>query len=76
MFIMPVKSGQLASIDYELAKVLVDSLELGCSEVVGYEERVRFCKYLYEVGLKERPRKSFTVKKIKGSNELRVTRIE
>ncbi len=71
---MPVKTGQIASNDYQVSKDLVNTMTIGSSLTITIDNYKRVQKYLYEIGLKAKPRKEFSTKKLT-DNELRVTRI-
>ncbi len=71
---MPVKTGTIASTDYKVSKELVSSMMEGTTQTVTIDDYKRVQKYVYEIGLKMKPRREFSTKKI-SNTELRVTRI-
>ena len=71
---MPVKTGITASTDYKISKELVSSMVEGTTQTVTIDDYKRVQKYVYEIGLKMKPRREFSTKKI-SNTELRVTRI-
>lgn len=71
---MPVKSGSIASNDYNICKHEVEHLITGSTNTIIIDDYKRCQKYLYEIGLKMKPRREFSTKKL-SFNELRVTRI-
>lgn len=72
--IMPVKTGEISSNDYQLSKTTVCELKEGETTTLIVDSYKRVQKYLYEIGLKAKPRREFSTKKI-SDNELRVTRV-
>jgi hypothetical protein len=71
---MPKKPGILASNDYVSSKQAVESMEIGETKYLSIDNCKRVQKYIYEIGLKMKPRKEFSTKKI-SFTELRITRI-
>lgn len=71
---MPVKRGTIASNDYQISKGLVGSMIEGSTQTVTIDDYKRVQKYVYEIGLKMKPRREFSTKKL-SNTELRVTRI-
>lgn len=71
---MPIKTGGIASNDYNISKNAVTSMQTGNTITLTIDNYKRVQKYLYEIGLKMKPRREFSTKKI-SVNELRVTRI-
>lgn len=71
---MPTKTGTLASNDYYNSKVMAETLGVGDTDTLIVDNYKRVQKYIYEVGLKMKPRREFSTKKI-SSTELRITRI-
>lgn len=71
---MPVKEGLTASRDYILSKEFVYTSEIGQTDVLYIDNYKRVQKYLYEIGLKMKPRREFSTKKL-NNNELRATRV-
>jgi hypothetical protein len=71
---MPKKIGEIASNDYNVSRDTVQSLATGRTIVLDVENYKRVQKYLYEIGLKMKPRREFSTKKL-NDNELRVTRV-
>ena len=71
---MPVKTGTTASNDYLECKRIVEESEIGETWNLYCDGYKRSQKYLYEIGLKQRPRREFSTKKI-SENQLQVTRI-
>lgn len=69
----PVKTGSVASADYAICKALVESLKIGETQTIEIDDYKRCQKYIYEIGLKMKPRREFSTKKMKDA-ELRVTR--
>lgn len=72
---MPVKKGLKDTGDYSLCKDLVNGLNVGESEIVTVDHLKRCQKYLYEIGLRAKPRRSFSTKTI-DDNTLQVWRLE
>lgn len=71
---MPVKTGEVSSIDYKTCKDVVYSLDVGYTINIDIEDYKRCQKYLYEIGLKCKPRREYSTKKLT-QYSLRVTRI-
>lgn len=71
---MPVKKGNIASRDYALSKETVESMDKGETRVIDIDNYKRVQKYLYEIGLKMKPRREFSTKKLSDTT-LRVDRI-
>jgi hypothetical protein len=71
---MPVAKDQTASNDYWNSKSLVEEMEVGETWSQDVDNPKRVQKYVYEIGLKMRPRREFSTKKI-SPTELQVTRI-
>jgi len=71
---MPVKTGDIASNDYSLSRLTVETLLPGETKIIEIDNYKRVQKYLYEIGLKMNPRREFSTKKM-SDNELRVTRV-
>ena len=71
---MPVKTGTISSNDYQLSKDVVATLLPGETKIIEIDNYKRVQKYLYEIGLKMKPRREFSTKKI-NDNQLRVTRV-
>lgn len=72
----PVKTGLVASPDYAICKAIVESLEIGETQTIEIEDYKRCQKYIYEIGLKMKPkRREFSTKKL-SLTELKVTRVK
>jgi hypothetical protein len=71
---MPVKKGMTESGDYAVAKGTVDGLQQGETITLTVSNHKTVQKYLYEIGLKQKPRREFSTKKL-DENTLRVVRI-
>ena len=71
---MTLKYKQKYTGDYKKSRELVENLEVGETETINIDNYKRVQKYVYEIGLKMKPRREFSTKKIT-INELRVTRI-
>jgi hypothetical protein len=71
---MPVKTGTISSNDYQLSKDVVATLLPGETKIIEIDNYKRVQKYLYEIGLKMKPRREFSTKKLT-DNSLRVTRV-
>jgi hypothetical protein len=71
---MPVKTGEISSIDYKTCKEAVYSLEVGNTTIIDIDDYKRCQKYIYEIGLKCKPRREFSTKKLT-QYSLRITRI-
>jgi hypothetical protein len=71
---MPVKKGLQDSGDYALSKGYAEELKQGEMVTFTVVDHKRVQKYLYEIGLKQKPRREFSTKKI-DENTLRVVRI-
>ena len=71
---MPVKTGNKDTGDYKISKQTVEALTTGETINITIDNYKRVQKYLYEIGLKMKPRREFSTKKI-NDNELRVTRV-
>lgn len=71
---MPVKSGTKDSGDYAIAKEFVESSKQGNTAELTVVDYKRVQKYLYEIGLKQNPRREFSTKKLDATT-LRVVRI-
>ena len=71
---MPVKTGTISSNDYQLSKDVVATLLPGETKIIDIDNYKRVQKYLYEIGLKMKPRREFSTKKV-NDNQLRVTRV-
>ena len=71
---MPVKTGTISSNDYQLSKDVVATLLPGETKIIEIDNYKRVQKYLYEIGLKMKPRREFSTKKV-NDNQLRVTRV-
>ncbi len=71
---MPVKRGELCSNDYNVSKEFVLSSAQGETITLFVDNYKRVQKYLYEIGLKQKPRREFSTKKL-SDTQLRATRI-
>lgn len=71
---MPVKTGTIASNDYFNSKATAEALEIGSTDTLTTDSYKRVQKYIYEIGLKMKPRREFSTKKLDNTT-LRVTRI-
>ena len=71
---MPVKTGQIASNDYNVCRDAVYNMNIGDTHILYIDDYKRCQKYIYEIGLKCKPRKEFSTKKLE-QTELRVTRV-
>ena len=70
---MPVKTGEISSQDYLISKQTVLTLNMGESVTISVDNYKRVQKYLYEIGLKQKPRREFRTKKL-SFNSLSVIR--
>lgn len=72
---MPVKAGEVASNDYCVSKELVNDMVIGEGREIEVVCVKRVQKYVYEIGLKCKPRREFKSKKLSESR-LKVWRVE
>lgn len=70
---MPVSKELTASNDYQLSKDTVNTLGIGQTVFLDIDNYKRVQKYIYEIGLKMKPRREFSTKKI-SETSLRVSR--
>jgi len=71
---MPIRTGQIGSNDYLICKDTAYQMLVGDTVTLYIDNYKRCQKYLYEIGLKCKPRREYSTKKV-SQTILRVTRV-